>query len=1319
MFDRPKLLMKCMHSVALLMAITHAGYSQCTVSATLNTTNYCNGAQLNVNTGSTLSELIWYKDGIAIQRTDATTYTSKLIAGGNGTGNAPDQFDYPNGIFMDASGNLYVSDGDNYRVQKFIPGSTSGVTVAGGNGSGSASNQLHFPRGLYVDAGGNIYVADDHNDRIQKWAPGATSGVTIAGGNGTGSAANQLSIPAGIFVDAAGNLYIGDQYNNRVQKWAPGATSGITVAGGNGQGAAANQLSGAISVFVDASGNVFVADQDNARIQEWTPGATTGITVAGGNGAGSAANQLYDPISVIVDAAGNIYIADYINDRVQKWPPGATSGITVAGGSLPNNTGVYFGRPSTLYVDASGNIYITVTASNSIQEWGTLYTPVTSSFTAYAAGTYYAVVSDNNNCSVTTNAVIIGPTVTPTVLISAPDTAIHYCSQTVFTATPLNGGASPSYSWQRNGVPAGTNSPVYVANDISDATVIRCVMAVSNLCTTAASVVSNDIIMKVSPTAPVNINPKTGYCLGDSILLHTDNPVSQIIWSNNNIPVQTIQAMPAGTNIIVAGGNGPGAGNNQFATITGIGFDAQGDLYVCDWNNNRIQEWKSGATSGITVAGGNGTGSAANQLIGPSDLFVDPAGNIYVLDAGNERVQKFTPGNPAGITVAGGNGIGTNLNQFENPAALYVNASGNIYVADRGDRIVEWTPGANTGILVAGGNNIGPNANQLYYPSGVFVDASGNIYVADWQNARVQKWAPGATSGITVAGGNGPGPAPNQLYLPTDVYVDADGNIFVADAGYNRIQEWKPGAIAGITVATGDLPPYDYGNSTRMFFGANGTIYYSEAENEVVYQWSSKPVVDTIYQPVVPGIYTTSIMTSGGCLVAASNSITINPTIIPSVNISASANDICQGSIINFNAVPANGGTNPSFQWQVNGLHTGSNLPSFSDGNLSDHDVVTCKMQNNESCVIPDSALSNPINIHVIVPLVPSVNITAVDTTLCAGSVASLMALPVNGGSAPTFQWMVNGVPAGTNNQQYSSNNFSDGDLITCQVTSSSTCLVHATANSNTIRFHVKSNLVPQVNIKSSSDQSCAGVSVQFEASINNSGTDPQYQWQINGVNEGPNAEIFNSNQLSDGDMISCIVTNDASCAAGTSNTIRANINPLPVIAPGQSFVYTPGQTLTLDPQISGDIIQYIWSPASGLSNDTIRNPLASPTKTTNYQLDVVSSEGCTATERVIVKVFTKFSVPNAFTPNGDGKNDVFYILGGLAGATVENFSVFDRWGERVFQANNVTPGDPSFGWNGYFRGQPALAATYVYIITVKLENNNTEVYRGSVILIR
>jgi len=281
------------------------------------------------------------------------------------------------GVWVDAVGDIYVADNSNSRVQKWIPGADSGVTIATVVGGGA-------PNGICLDKSGNLYVSDGVS-RILKWAPRATFGVVVAGGATAGAAANQLSTPEGIWVDAMGYLYVSDNANYRIQKFPPGSTSttnGVTIAGGNGYGTAANQLPAPMGLFVDTTGNVYVADAgSNYRVQKFPPGstsATNGITVAGGNGigvTGTGANQLNRPWDVAVDDAGYIYVSDFGNDRVQRFPPNSTSGtdgVTVAGSStgIPGFTYDRLTAPTYIFLDAgANNLYIGDSYNDRVQKW--------------------------------------------------------------------------------------------------------------------------------------------------------------------------------------------------------------------------------------------------------------------------------------------------------------------------------------------------------------------------------------------------------------------------------------------------------------------------------------------------------------------------------------------------------------------------------------------------------------------------------------------------------------------------------------------------------------------------------------------------------------------------------------------------------------------------------------------------------------------------------------------------------------------------------------------------------------------------------------
>jgi hypothetical protein len=112
-------------------------------------------------------------------------------------------------------GNIYGLDSGNHRIQKWTVGGTAWTTVAGGNGQGSDSNQFNNPQGFYVDAAGNIFVATRKSPN-PKWSPDATEGITVAGGNGQ-VAMSQLSNPFDVSVTSDGTVYVLDHQNFRIK----------------------------------------------------------------------------------------------------------------------------------------------------------------------------------------------------------------------------------------------------------------------------------------------------------------------------------------------------------------------------------------------------------------------------------------------------------------------------------------------------------------------------------------------------------------------------------------------------------------------------------------------------------------------------------------------------------------------------------------------------------------------------------------------------------------------------------------------------------------------------------------------------------------------------------------------------------------------------------------------------------------------------------------------------------------------------------------------------------------------------------------------
>jgi sugar lactone lactonase YvrE len=285
--------------------------------------------------------------------------------------------------------------------------------------------------------------------------------------------------------------------------------------------------------------------------------------------------------------------------------------------------------------------------------------------------------------------------------------------------------------------------------------------------------------------------------------------------------------------LTVAGGNAKGNETNQLYNPFGLYVDDDQTIYVADWGNHRIVEWKWGAMSGQVVAGGNGKGSGTHKLSYPSDVIVDKErdsliicdrgnkrvvrwsrrngasgetiisnidcmgltmdenGSLYVTDWENHEVRRYRRGESEGTVFAGGNGKGDRLHQLSNPRHVFVDRHHSVYVSDWANhRVMKWVKGAKQGIVVAGGQGEGNGLAQMSNPSGVVVDQLGTVYVAEEGNARIMRWVKEAAQGSVIVGGNGRGGQSNQLNVPVGLSFDRHRNLYVIDWGNHRVQKF-------------------------------------------------------------------------------------------------------------------------------------------------------------------------------------------------------------------------------------------------------------------------------------------------------------------------------------------------------------------------------------------------------------------------------------------------------------------------------------------------------------------------------------------------
>lgn len=200
--------------------------------------------------------------------------------------------------------------------------------------------------------------------------------------------------------------------------------------------------------------------------------------------------------------------------------------------------------------------------------------------------------------------------------------------------------------------------------------------------------------------------------------------------------------------------------------------------------------------------------------------------------------------------------------------------------------------------------------------------------------------------------------------------------------------------------------------------------------------------------------------------------------------------------------------------------------------------------------------------------------------------------------------------------------------------------------------------------------------------------------------------------------IVTSIAINSSGCADTTTQTIT--VHPLPTVTlPGQMTVQS-GFPVTIPATYSPNTINWQWSPAAGLSCTNCPNPDAGPKFNTNYTVLFTDANGCRNTGTVEVVVICKDAnlfIPNTFSPNGDGSNDIFYPRGkGLF--SVKVLRIFNRWGEVVFERQNFQPNDPLAGWNGTYKGKKPQADVYVYQAEVFCDNGDTIKLNGNISLI-
>jgi len=289
--------------------------------------------------------------GIAPRWAIATNYSFVRSIGSYGSGNG--QFYFPRGIIATSSGNIWVSDGNNERIEEFTSNGTF-VRSIGQEGI------VMGPEGMALTPQGDILFGDCIGQITEYTSSGGFVQQFGAIGNGNGQFASSIF---GITTDRSGNIWAVDTYNSRIQELT---NNGTFIRAFGSIGYQNGQLTFPEDVVLDKSGNVWVADTSNSRIVEFTNTGTYVKTVGQG--------MLYGPSSLGFDFSGNLWVADTGNDRMVEF---SSSGDIVGGFGTSGSGNGYLYRPNSFTWDSAGDMWIADGLNNRIVEYAPVPEPST------------------------------------------------------------------------------------------------------------------------------------------------------------------------------------------------------------------------------------------------------------------------------------------------------------------------------------------------------------------------------------------------------------------------------------------------------------------------------------------------------------------------------------------------------------------------------------------------------------------------------------------------------------------------------------------------------------------------------------------------------------------------------------------------------------------------------------------------------------------------------------------------------------------------------------------------------------------------------
>jgi len=873
-----------------------------------------------------------------------------------------------------------------------------------------------------------------------------------------------------------------------------------------------------------------------------------------------------------------------------------------------------------------------------------------------SSSTTYSITGTTSGCTGTTS-VTVNVIALPIVNVTPNPATICAGDSVILTAS----GAT-TYSWTPALGLSSTSGAVISASP--SAMTIYTITGTSGLCSNTGTVIVN-----VNPKPVMNVNPSMStFCAGDSVIL-TASGATTYSWSpttglsSTSGAIVTADPMTS-TNYTITGATA-GCSSTTLAVITvnpiPIVSVTPSPATIC--TGNSVVLTASGAAS-YNWAPATGLSATTGSMVTANPVTTTTytiTGTSLGCTGTTSVIITVVPAIVATVNNDTTICAGSSVNLLANGGAGY-----------------SWSPG--TGLSCTNcANPIATPASTTTYTvtvsSGTCTPATATITITVIAIPVLSFNPPSPTicsgDSITITASG----ATTYVWSPATGLNTTNGS--VVNAGPASSTTYTITGTSSVCSSTGTVTVSvtsaivaNAGNDTSFCAGSSVQL---NATGGTSYAWSpalglsctncANPIANTT------STTTYTVTVSSGTCTPATAQITVTVDPVPVITVNPISSVICNGSS---DTLTASGAT--SYNWSpATGLNTTTGSVVYANPSTTTTYTVS---GTTGGCTASTTVLVT-VTAGIIADAGP-------DTSICIGGSIILTA---SGGN--NYAWSP---AAGLSCTNCASPTANPATTTTYTVTVSSGTCVPAT---DQVTVTIVNPPVPSI---SGNTTICSGTPTTLTASGGST-----YQWSTTQTSSSITVSPTLANTYT-------VTVSNGACTASAMVTV--NVNPAPVITAGTDTTIILGQSVSL---WSTGGISYNWSPITGLSCANCPNPIATPTETTVYYVTGTDSIGCTSIDTVMITIDMQCGdvfVPNAFSPNGDGVNDVLLVHGNCIKSM--KFSIFDRWGERVFECE-----DPKTGWDGKKNGLPMNSGVFVYYLRADMIDKTTVKKQGNITLFR